>query len=276
VDLQVSGLFVYPVKGCRGIAHDRVPIDRSGLLHDRRWLVVDQQASFLTQRTHPRLALIEPRIERDALVLSSEGRGAVSVPLSAGLERRRVRIWKDEVEAIAVDADASRWIGDLLDAEVSLVRMPPDVVRAVKPAYGQPGDRLAFADAFPLLVATEASLSDLDGRLDRPLPMDRFRPNIVVRGGVPWMEDAWRRVRVGDVPLRLVKGCDRCVVTTTDQRTGEREVEPLRTLATVRKRDGKVYFGMNAVPEARGILTVGEPVTVLDVSAAGGAMAFPT
>jgi uncharacterized protein YcbX len=264
VALHVSALFVYPVKSCRGIPLERAAIDDCGLRHDRRWLVVDADGAFLTQRTHPRLTLVETGIEREALVLSSAGRGSVSVPLSGGGQRRRVRIWKDEVEAIPADADASRWLGSLLDADVSLVRMPADVVRPVSPAYGRPGDSVSFADALPLLVATEASLGDLNARLARPLPMDRFRPNIVVRGGDPWTEDVWRRVRVADVPVRLVKGCDRCVVTTTDQRTGERGVEPLRTLATFRNRDGKVYFGVNGVPDARGVVAVGDAITVLE------------
>jgi uncharacterized protein YcbX len=175
-----------------------------------------------------------------------------------------VHVWRDEVEALHTGEEAARWASALLGAPASIVFMPDDVERPVRPDFAKAGDHVSFADAFPLLVATTASLDDLNARLDRPLPMNRFRPNVVVDGCAPWAEDGWRHARVGPVPLRLPKPCDRCVVTTTDQRTGERGVEPLRTMATFRKIEGKVYFGVNAVPDARGSIAVGDPVTVLE------------
>jgi uncharacterized protein YcbX len=140
--------------------------------------------------------------------------------------------------------------------------MPDDVERAVSPDHSRPGDIVGFADGFPLLLATTASLEDLNARLTVPVPMNRFRPNVVVEGCSPWEEDGWTQVTVGQVPFRVAKPCGRCVIITTDQRTGERGVEPLRTLATFRQKDGKVNFAQNCVPDADGVLAVGDELRV--------------
>ena len=267
VDPVVSALFVYPVKSCRGIAVDRAEVEAQGLRHDRRWLIVDEARKHVTQREEPRLARVDVAIDEEggALVLSAPGHGALHLPLApAEGATTRVQVWRDEVDALCGGDEASRWVSAFLGARASLVFMPDDVVRPVRPDFAKAGDRVSFADAFPLLVVTAPSLDDLNARLDRPLPMDRFRPNVVVDGCPPWAEDRWRRARVGPVPLRLPKPCDRCVVTTTDQRTGERGIEPLRTLATFRQIEGKVYFGVNAAPDALGWIAVGDRVTVLE------------
>jgi uncharacterized protein YcbX len=251
------------VKSCRGIAVDRAIVEPWGLRHDRRWMIVDASDAFVTQRQEPRLALIETALEADTVVLSARGHGGIRLPLAPRSgARRRVRVWRDEVNAIDGGDEGARWLGEVLGAPVRLVFMPEADTRQVNPKYGRHDDRVSFADAYPVLVATNASLADLDARLDAPLPMDRFRPNVVLAGCTAWEEDGWTRVRIGDVPMRVVKGCDRCVVTTTDQRTGERGVEPLRTLATFRKRDNLVYFAVNAVPDATGELRVGDAVDV--------------
>jgi uncharacterized protein YcbX len=266
VDAIVSALFVYPVKSCRGIAVEHAAVERRGLAHDRRWMIVDASGQFITQRTEPRLACVAVSIEGDELVLRAPHASPLRVPVAPApsAERRRVRVWRDEVDAIDCGAVASAWLSAWLGASVALVFMPDDVERRVNPSYAREGDLVSFADGFPLLVASASSLDDLDARLDAPVPMDRFRPNVVVRGCAPWAEDTWKLVRLGAVPVRVLKPCDRCVVTTTDQLTGERGVEPLRTLATFRARDNKVYFAQNAVPEAPGTIAVGDPVTVLE------------
>ena len=272
----VSALFVYPVKSCRGIAVDRAEVEARGLRRDRRWLVVDASRRFVSQREEPRLATVDVAVdeEGEALVLSASGRGEVRLALSPGEGPRiRVQVWRDEVEAVHAGDEGARWMSELLGSPASIVFMPDDAARPVRPDFAQPGDHVSFADAFPLLVATTASLGDLNARLDRPLPMNRFRPNVVVDGCEPWEEDGWRRAQVGGVPLRVPKGCDRCVVTTTDQGTGERGVEPLRTLATFRERDRKVYFGVNGIPEARGTVAVGDPFRVLESARPGSAQA---
>jgi uncharacterized protein YcbX len=260
----VSALFVYPVKGCRGIALERAHVEARGVRHDRRWTLVDEEGTTVTQRTHPRLALVDVALDGDALVLSSRDAGApaLRLPLAPDGRRRSVTVWNDTVEAIDAGDEAARWATELLGVPASIAHMPDDVRRQVKPAYSRPGDVVGFADAFPLLLATTASLADLNARMERPLPMDRFRPNVVVDGSEAWAEDAWTLVRVGGLSVRVVKPCDRCVVTTTDQRTGERGVEPLRTLATFRRRDHDVLFAVNAIPAAEGEVAVGDRVTV--------------
>jgi uncharacterized protein YcbX len=267
MDAVVRALFVYPVKSCRGIALDRAEVRLRGLRHDRRWMIVDGAGKFVTQREEPRLATVDVTIdeERAALVLSASGHGAVQLSLAPREgERATVHVWSSEVAALHAGDEAARWASALLGAPASIVFMPDAVERPVEPEYARSGDHVSFADAFPMLVATTASLDDLNARLEQPVPMNRFRPNVVVDGSAPWAEDRWRRLRVGTVPVRLPKGCDRCVITTTDQVTGDRGVEPLRTLATFRKIENKVYFGVNAVPDARGTIAVGDAVTVLE------------
>ena len=142
--------------------------------------------------------------------------------------------------------------------------MPADTIRPVNPAYGRPGDHVSFADGYPALLASEASLADLNSRLAAPVPMNRFRPNLVVDGTEAFAEDGWSRIRIGEVVFRVVKPCDRCVVTTIDQKTGKAGKEPLRTLSRYRKKDGKVYFAQNLIPDAPGTLRRGDPVEVLE------------
>jgi uncharacterized protein YcbX len=266
----VSALFHYPVKSCRGIALERATVERRGLRHDRRWMFVDESGLMITQRAQPRLARVDVAFDAGAVVVSAPDVLAGSVRLSLepppGASRRRVRIWKDEVEAVDMGDDAARWASELLGERTSIVFMPDDVERAVKPAYARAGDIVGFADGFPLLFASTSSLDDLNARLapSPPVPMDRFRPTVVVTGFPAWAEDGWQRVRAGAVTVRIPKPCDRCVVTTTDQRTGERGVEPLRTLALFRKRDNDVLFAVNGIPDAGGVVSVGDPFTVLE------------
>ena len=264
MDPTVRALFVYPVKSCRGIALDRAEVELRGLRHDRRWLIVDGDGAFVTQRTEPRLATIAVTLDegRQSLVLAAPGTRPLRLELAPREGRRvRVRVWRDEVEAIHGGDDTARWMSAVLGAPASLVFMPESTVRPVRPDLARAGDQVSFADAFPVLVTTTDSLDDLNARLGPPLPMNRFRPNVVISGCTPWEEDEWRRARIGPVWLRLPKACDRCVVTTTDQLTGERGVEPLRTMAGFRRwTDGKVYFGVNGIPDGPGTITVGDRV----------------
>jgi uncharacterized protein len=263
----VGALFVYPVKSCRGIALDRAQVEPRGLRHDRRWMIVDGEGMMVTQRTQPTLAQVEVVVDEEqaALVLHAPGPGTLRLALAPrDGTAARVRIWSSEVEALDTGEEASRWASGLLGAPASVVFMPDQARRGINADYGRVGDVVSFADGFPMLVTSTASLDDLNARLDRPVPMNRFRPNLVVDGSSAWAEDQWKSARVGEVPVRLPKACDRCVITTTDQVTGERGVEPLRTLATFRKTGKKVYFGINAIPDAVGSIAVGDPFTVVE------------
>jgi MOSC domain-containing protein len=261
VTLRLTGLNIYPIKSARGIALDQSEVDEFGLHYDRRWMVVDDSGQFMSQRSHSRLALVVPSIRGDQLRVDAPGMPTLEVPLRPSpTVATRVAVWDDVCPACWVGENAAGWFSEFLGSACSLVHMANDVVRPADPAFAPPGSRVSFADGFPFLLISEESLADLNQRLAEPLPMNRFRPNLVVAGGEPYEEDRWVRIEIGGIGLRVVKPCGRCVVTTTDQTTGERGKEPLRTLAMYRKRDGEVMFGQNVVHEGRGRLRVGDSV----------------
>lgn len=259
--LRLSGLNIYPIKSGRGIALRQSEVDEFGLRYDRRWMVVDERGRFLSQRKHPRLALVVPSISGEALRVDAPGMPTLELPLEpSAAVTMRISIWNDTCETAWLGENAARWFSELLKCACNLIHMAADVVRPVDPAFAPMAARVSFTDGFPFLLISEESLADLNARLSKPLPMNRFRPNLVVAGGEPFAEDRWTRIEIGGIPLRVVKPCGRCLVTTTDQATGERGKEPLRTLATYRKRGGEVLFGQNVVHEGRGWLRVGDPV----------------
>lgn len=261
--LRLSGLNIYPIKSARGIALDASDVDEFGLRHDRRWMVVDQSGLFLSQRSHPRLALVVPSISDDTLQVDAPGMRPLRSPLRPRESvSTRVTVWDDTGPASWVGLEAAEWFSEVLGTPCSLVHMADGVVRPANPAFASPGVRVSFADGFPFLLISEESLADLNRRLADPLPMNRFRPNLVVAGGEPYGEDEWGRIEIGGVRLEVVKPCERCLVTTTDQATGARGKEPLRTLATYRKVGNDVMFGQNVVHENTGRLRVGDVVTI--------------
>lgn len=262
--LHLTGLNIYPIKSARGIALDESEVDGFGLRYDRRWMVVDESGVFLSQRTHPRMALIVPSISDGMLRLNAPVMSPMATPLNpSATVSTQVTVWDDVCSATWVGERAAQWFTEFLGIPCSLVHMSDDIVRPANPAFAPPGARVSFADGYPFLLISEESLADLNGRLSRPVPMDRFRPNLVVAGGAPYAEDGWNRIEIGDVPMRVVKPCPRCVVTTTDQLTTVRAKEPLRTLATYRKVNGEVMFGQNVLHENTGRLRLGDKVVVI-------------
>ncbi len=262
-DLRLSSLHLYPIKSCGGLSPTEWDVDGFGLRHDRRWMVVDLTGDFVTQREEPRLALVRPALVDHSLVLRAPGMPELPLPLVPRTrERVKVQVWDDITEGVPVSPEAAQWLSRFLGRLVRLVWMPNDVVRETDPEYAV-GHRVSFADGFGFLLISEASLTALNRRLEVSLPMNRFRPNLVVSGSEPFAEDRWRELRLGALELTVVKPCDRCVTTTTDQETAERGVEPLRTLATFRKPGGTVMFGQNLVHRGTGQLAVGMPVEVV-------------
>lgn len=261
--MRVSRLFIYPVKSCRGIALDAAEVTAAGFAHDREWLVVDRHGVFMTQRDWPMLARVEVSVVAGGIELAADGMARLEVATpQPDARRQQVVIWKDECEAVPAGRDAAQWFSELLGTPCRLVRMPPSTLRQVDLHFARAGDRVAFADGFPFLLLTEASLGELNRRLEKPLPMDRFRPNIVLDGCEPHAEDGWLWIVIGGLGFRVVKPCARCVITTTDQATGERDGEPLRTLATYRLLDGKVWFGQNLIHDGTGTIHVGDECVV--------------
>lgn len=271
---QLAALYVYPVKSCRGVALDEAVLDERGLCHDRQFLIVDAQDRFLTQRTVPALARILTFLEPDTLRLEHAATGRLRVPweLSAA-PTRLVTVWRDTVLAYDAGEDAARWLSDTLGQPCRLVSLgersrrevPEARLPAARRAVTSDPVPVAFSDAFPLLVLSEESLADLNRRLDEPepLPVDRFRPNLVLSGcAEPYAEDTWPTYRVGGARFFSAGPCGRCVVTTTDQQTLARGKEPLRTLAGYRRTaEGEVVFGQNVIHASPGVrLRVGDEV----------------
>lgn len=263
--MRLAAIHVHPVKSARGIPVSRAEVGPTGLRHDRRWMIVDGSGRFVSQREDPRLGRIAPRLDEhgDRLHLRAPGADELSLPLRPGPgERRAVTVWEDEVIARDCGDAAAAWLATVLGGPYRLVVLPDDSVRPVDPDHALPGDRVSFADGFPYLLATEASLDDLNRRAGTRLTMERFRPNLVIAGSAPFAEDAWSRITIGGVAFRVAKPCARCVVPTLDPDTREAGPEPLRTLATFRKVNGKVLFGQNLLPDGGGVVTVGDPVSV--------------
>jgi uncharacterized protein len=273
--ITVSGVFVYPVKSLGGISLPQSSLDARGLKYDRQWMVVDEDGNMVTQRQEPKLALIRATIEpeQDALWLNSP-KETLRLPLSGNprAELVRVRVWNEHCEAFDQGSDDSFLLMTVIGKSFyRIVRLSDHFHRRGSVFPAGPDFEVGFADAYPLLIASEGSLGALNNRLERKgsplISMDRFRPNIVVRGCNPHDEDEWSRILAGGVELKAVKTCERCVITTVDQRTGSSAGgagEPLRTLAEYRRNErGKVIFGMNYVHLDQGTISVGDEVQVL-------------
>ncbi|MEV4423799.1 MOSC domain-containing protein [Streptomyces sp. NPDC053792] len=272
----LHSVHVHPVKAMRALAATEAEVQPWGLAGDRRWTAVDAAGKVVTQRRHPRMALATAQpLPGGGVSLSAPGHPtlAVEVPTPPPVTPTvTVEIFDQLVEAVPAGPAAAAWFSAYLESDIRLVHMDaPEHRRPVDPDYALPGETVSFADGYPLLVATTSSLDALNSLIaqgdhahEGPLPMNRFRPNLVIEGTAPWAEDGWTRIAVGEVTFRVARPCGRCVVTTTDQLTAERGKEPLRTLALHRKSDGRVLFGQNLVPEHTGTVRVGDAVKILD------------
>jgi uncharacterized protein YcbX len=264
----LASLHIYPVKGLKGIDLAEARVMERGLEHDRRFMVVDPEGGLLTQRDLPKMATVWTEIAGGELRLSAPDRDEVALAAQpAEGDALSVRVWKTTCDAIAPSRDADRWLTEYLGRPSRLVYMPETTRRTVGTSYGGEEKAVSFADGYPFLVTTHASLDELNSRMAAKLPMNRFRPNLVVSGTGAWEEDGWGDIRVGDAAFRVTKPCGRCQVTTTDQATGEvRGPEPLATLTTYRdSTEFGVKFGMNAIALATGTLRTGMPVSITTI-----------
>lgn len=256
----VSRLFVYPVKSLGGMEVQHQEIDELGPRLDRRWMVLDGQGAFQTQRWRRRMALIAARLTPDGCVrLSAGGMPDVTVPPGGGAPRQ-VMVWNDSCVAEACGPEVDQWLSTYFGEPCRMVFFPDSSLRPIRRRADEALGRVAFADAYPFLLLSDGSLADLNARLRAPLPVNRFRPNIVVRGVEAYAEDGWDAFRIGTVPFVVTKQCVRCVLTTIDQETAEMGTEPLRTLATYRRSPDGVVFGVNLAHGSPGVLTVGDAV----------------
>ncbi|MDL0433087.1 MOSC domain-containing protein [Marinobacter sp. TBZ242] len=260
--MQVHSLYVYPVKSLAGIQVSSFCIDDFGPAGDRRWMIVDVDRQFVSQRNNPELARIGTRLEAGRVLVNIPGEG--EFPLIAGDEDCRVRIWGDWAKAVYGDHDASEALSRYCGATFRFVFMPDESFRRVDASRVTEYRRVSFADGFPFLITSLASLEELNSRLETPVEMRRFRPNIVVEGAAPWDEDEWRALSINGTAFSLVKPCSRCVMTTVDPDHGTKapDLQPLRELGKFRRTPDGVIFGMNAIHESSGEIRVGSPVAI--------------
>lgn len=263
---RVNRLWIYPIKSCGGIEVDRLVLDDRGPLLDRRWMLVDADGTFMTQREHPRMTLIDVAAAGEDIVLSAPGMTGLRFPLQTTGTPVTAVVWRDTLELETVSPQADAWFSDFLGVRCRLLRMPASTHRVVNPVYSPATRLVSLADGYPLMLITTGSLDLLNEKLTAKgaaaVPMQRFRPNIEVLHQSPHAEDEWRSVRIGAVACDVVKPCERCAIPTVDTRTGVAGKEPLRTLGTYRKVGSKVMFGQNLIHAAPGEIRVGDEVFV--------------
>jgi uncharacterized protein len=272
--VRLASIHIYPLKAARAVDLDESLVEPWGLAGDRRWLLVDEDGRFVSQREEPSLARVVVTCGPPGGAISVSAPGSpgspgcrVAVP-AAGAELLKVTVWNSVVLAAAAGPAADAWFSARLGRPVRLVYLDDPTRRPVDPGFGRDGDVVSFADGYPLLLTSAGSLSELDRWLaedgEQPVPMTRFRPSVVVTGAPAWAEDRWRRIRIGAVSFRVVKPCGRCVVTTTDQITGERGSQPLKMLGQRRRFGQQLVFGQNMIPDSGGVIRVGDPVEILE------------
>lgn len=274
--IHVTGLYTYPIKSCGRLEHQRIALGERGFVNDRRWMVVSaaegEYGEFLTQRELPQLAIVQPFLTDDALQIAAPERGTVSVPLEIPSDTPvvRVPIWKDTAEAHDEGDEVAQFLSNFLNYPVRLVRMTDAHYRRVDPQYSAQTAQVGFADGYPILLTNESSLDELNVRIQlrgkTPVPMNRFRPNIVIKGVTPFDEDTWAAFEINGILFEGVKLCARCAIPTIDQAQGvvPDVQEPSATLATFRKRDRGVMFGQNVVHRGLGEVAVGDVVELVE------------
>ncbi|MEO7540134.1 MAG: MOSC N-terminal beta barrel domain-containing protein [Pyrinomonadaceae bacterium] len=289
--MHISEINIYPIKSLKGIAVESALVEQRGLQYDRRWMLTTERGMFFTQREFPSMATITTEVRSGGLRVSADGFGGVSIPFEPDRgEHMRVTVWQSICDAHVYLGAVSEWFSDVLKTKCQLVLMPDSSKRHINPLFDHGDDIVSFADGYPLMVLSEASLEDLNGRLAisaekaeipfQPLPMNRFRPNLVVSGSDAFAEDDWRTIRIGEAMFRSTKPCARCVITTVDQAKGEfNGKEPLKTLSTYRLAkqvmpdrivrlgltDTSVLFGQNLVAENPGaMIRIADMVEVVE------------
>ncbi|MDQ2701332.1 MAG: MOSC domain-containing protein [Pseudomonadota bacterium] len=250
------------MKSCAPLAVESARLHWRGLEHDRRWMVTDPCGRFITGREESRLTLVRAIPDGDGLSLQAPGMAPLHVPAPATDDVVPVTVWKSGVLARPCAPQADAWLSEFLGKPVRLVHMDAGVHRPVNPEHARPGDEVSFADAFPLLLITQAALDGLNERLAQAVPIQRFRPNLVISGADAHAEDGWSRIRIGNAELEIGPPCVRCVFTTVDPERGQRDPsgEPLRTLIGYRRGADGVTFGRNVIPRGGTVLRVGDPV----------------
>lgn len=253
--MRISELFLYPIKSLQGVSVKEAEVLERGFRFDRRWMIVDEDNVCITQRTHPELSQISVALTSDEIVLSGKD-SEIELPVNIQSSQVEVTVWSDKVVAQKADDIFNEWISSFLGQKCAFVFMPEDGSRPANPERAKNQENVSFADGYPYLIIGETSLEDLNTRLASSVPMNRFRPNIVVSGSKPYEEDLWKDLQIGEVKFYGTHPCKRCVFTTIDQETGKKGVEPLKTLATYRRQGNEIYFGLNVLATSEGKVKV--------------------
>jgi len=261
--IKLSAINKYPVKSLKAISLLSAAIDDFGIVNDRRWMLVDDSGKFLTQRKHPVMGTISVEDYGESLRFSYAGAGALEVLVDDFVLPVSVNVWRDEVSALKAEGEVNEWFSSILGLKATLVYMPASAFRQVDRVFADYEQRVGFADGFPFLLISEASLVDLNNRLATTVSMSRFRPNLVISGCEAFAEDQWKKIKIGNIEFDLVKPCSRCIMTTIDESTLKYGKEPLRTLASYRRNEFGVCFGQNIVHQNTGLLNVGDSVEVM-------------
>lgn len=271
----LSEIWIYPIKSLSGIPLQKSMVMAKGLQYDRRWMLVDENGRFLTQREHPEMALFQVVLENDHFLVSKKppstnsaanSKNIIRLDLSGdiGGEVLKVQIWKNEVEAFEVNPAYSSWFSERLNLKCKLVFFPEKNLRDIDPEFAKNKEQVSLSDGYPILIIGQSSLDELNKKLEQPVPMNRFRPNLVFTSGIAHEEDTWKNFKIRTVDFEGVKPCGRCVLTTVNQETGEKGLEPLKTLSTYRKQNGKVNFGENVIARSTGEIKIGDLIEIVD------------
>lgn len=262
----VSDIYIYPIKSLGGFSVTEATVTEKGFQHDRRWMLVDKEGIFMTQRQLPAMALLQTAITSDGLYVSHKQypEKNITIPfLLSPASIKQVKIWNDICDAWHYDdAIINLWFSEQLEKECELVYMPDDTQRKVDTDYAKNNEVTSFSDGYPFLIIGKSSLDELNSKLEKPLPIDRFRPNIVFTSGEPHVEDSWKHITINAIDFYGVKTCGRCVVTTIDQQTAVAGKEPLKTLAAYRSVNNKIKFGMNLLHKGTGVIREGDTITI--------------
>lgn len=263
----LSEINIYPVKSLGGISLQSSMVEIRGLRFDRRWMLIDENNIFISQRKFPKLALFNVMVHQNELRIfhKTGDYEELSIPIDdSDSTQIEVTIWNDKVNAYLVGNSADCWFSGILKIPCRLVYLPDASIRKVDPGISIGNDIISFADAYPFLIIGQASLDELNRRLKIPVPMNRFRPNFVFKEGEPFEEDNWKKFKIGPVIFYNIKPCARCIITTIDQNTGEKSLEPLQTLTSFRRNGNKVLFGRNLLHEGEGQISTGDKIEVLE------------
>ncbi len=265
MNLTIHSLHVYPIKSCRGIDLQTAELVETGIKYDRHWMLVDELGNFLSQRQLPQMAAISCQISDQSLIVTTDN----EEPLEVALEQtakgfKSVKIWNDECKAGVVSKQASAWFSKVLGQSCELVYLPESEKRQVDTRYAEPGQIVGFADGFPLLIVSLASIDLLNEKLEQKVSIDRFRPNIVIDGCAAHAEDDWHQIAIDDIVIQLAKPCSRCVIPSIDQHSSEKHPTILKALASYRRSENMIFFGQNGLHNRNGMLTTGQVIQLIN------------